>query len=95
MIVWRRNGYLIPSDSESFVVNPVATGSSMLQVKEPKLSDSGNITCEATIQYFRVTDDGKKGEITEASRRLFRRLIILGMFRELQLLKKNKLVVQS
>ena len=83
-IVWSHNGNLIPSDSEDFQVTDMPTEEgggliSILEVKDPKLADSGNITCSASIRY-RLADDGEMGELATFSHSFSRNLVILGKF---------------
>ena len=80
-IQWSHNGNVIPSDSDAFHVTdmPAEEGGliSTLGVRDPKLANSGNITCSASIQY-RVAVDGKMGDLATNSQSFYRNLIILG-----------------
>ena len=80
-ILWSHNDNLIPSDSEDFHVatNTTEEGGliSLLGVRDPKLADSGNITCSASIRY-RLADDGEMGDLATFSHSFSRNLVILG-----------------
>ena len=53
---------------------------SSLQVSDPRLGNSGEITCRASISYA-LAEDGKMGEEITSSRSFSRNLIILGTFK--------------
>ena len=81
-ILWSHNGNQIPSDSEDFQVTdvPAEEGGgliSILEVRDPKLADSGNITCFASIRY-RLAVDGEMGDLATFSHSFSRNLVILG-----------------
>ena len=83
-IRWSRNGKMIPPDSRDFSVENktsveegLTSVQSVLQAVNPKLADSGKITCYAGIGY-RQEENGEKGEFSVFSHIQCRDLTVLG-----------------
>lgn len=65
-------------ENKTLVEEGLTSAQSVLQAVNPKLADSGKITCHASIGY-RQEEDGEMGEFSMFSHIQSRDLTVLGM----------------
>lgn len=87
-LIWAHNGMTIPeNDKRRIVKNEVSTNGmltviySVLTISDPTLTDTGTISCEASISFRKDNSTTTNtGAVRTISEKLERELIVLGMY---------------
>ena len=80
-VTWKHNNKEIISSDNKYSIAEVRTAgvSSVLMIKGARLTDSGNVTCEASVSYINDRgNDSNTNAMKTISEALSRKLVILG-----------------
>lgn len=88
-LIWAHNGVTIQeNDKRHLVKNEVSTNSmltilySVLTISDPTLTDTGTISCEASISFKKDNSTtSRTSAVRTISEKLERELIVLGMYK--------------
>ena len=85
-VFWRHENSSIQTDNEKYSIKTenvstnhlLTTLHSVLTIKDPSLTDSGSVTCEAGIRYRKDSDFPNVNNLATATEIAKRNLVVLG-----------------